>query len=306
MQQFHRRAMLTLGVGVAASTAIAGPVQMINAVGAAFKLKREAFAKPKSHPLAQARQAPIAVATLPTTRFPDASNTGVAGATVLKSSGWISVTESNTVINGLDIAGSVQVAAGLTGVVIQNCRITTGQGDYFGVHAESSATVRNCTIDGANTQEGSYGIYGSGNFVGNNICGFENGITPFSNTVVARNFIHDLYETDAGHPDGIPLHGGQSNVVIEGNTVVGRGTAEVFITNDFGPISNVEVRNNCLTGSATYAIHLDGRKANGGAIAGISITNNTLGKGQYGYIAVENALPVISGNVDATTGMPVE
>src|SRR5262245_8827072 len=125
------------------------------------------------------------------------------------------------------------------------CRITTSAHAAVQSDGSGSVTVSNCEINGLGKTAGSYAIDASGNFINNDIYGFENGISPGSNSVVKGNYIHDL---QAGGPDphydGIALHGGQSNVLIEGNTVIGRDNADVFITDDFGSISNVTVTDN--------------------------------------------------------------
>ena len=238
--------------------------------------------------------------------FPNASTTGVPSGVTLTPSGSIVVTKSGTVLSGLDINGSVYVAAGVTNVTIENCRITTSAHAAIQSDGSGSITVSNCEINGLGKTAGSYGIDASGNFINNDIYGFENGISPGSNSVVKGNYIHDLQAGGSDpHYDGIALHGGQSNVLIEGNTVIGRDNADVFITDDFGSISNVTVTDNYLGVSLSgtgpnvsypvYTVYIDGRK-DGGSITGISVTDNYVEKGLYGSIEIQSASTTVSGN----------
>jgi hypothetical protein len=59
--------------------------------------------------------------------YPDATNTGVPAGTALKPSGSIDVSDAGTVIDGLDVTGTINVVA--DDVTIQNTRVTlTGPG----------------------------------------------------------------------------------------------------------------------------------------------------------------------------------
>ncbi|BCH20829.1 right-handed parallel beta-helix repeat-containing protein [Mesorhizobium sp. L-8-3] len=231
-------------------------------------------------------------------RFPDASNTGVPDGVTLTPSGSIVVTKAGTVLKNLDIKGDIYVMA--PNVTIENCRITTSS--WQGINTNGSASglvVQNCEINGQGKMAGSYGIMGHGTFIGNNIYGFENGIglSGGSGGIVKGNFIHDLQAPGSDpHYDGIAIQGGQSNVLVEGNTVFARDTSNIFIKNDFGPISDVRVNNNYLAGDPGIMIYVDGR-ASGGPITGVSITNNYMEKGYYDYFSIDNSSPVISGNV---------
>ncbi|MGB3832115.1 MAG: right-handed parallel beta-helix repeat-containing protein, partial [Mesorhizobium sp.] len=78
--------------------------------------------------------------------------------------------------------------------------------------------------------------------------------------------------------------------------------SDIFIKNDFGPISNVTVRGNLLLGDSGYPIYVDGR-ASGGPITGVSILDNHIEKGGYGYYSVDDSRPAISSNVEFPRGL---
>ena len=235
--------------------------------------------------------------------FPTASTTGVPAGTALTAyTGPMTITQNNVVIEGKIINGSLRVTG--DNVVFKNCKITYD--GWWGIDGEGAAniTVQNCDIIGPGYGgDSNAGILGSGNFIGNDISKSENGIVLLDGASIVRgNYIHDLQDgTGDPHYDGISVQGGQNGVLIEGNTVIGRDTSDIFIKNDFGPINNVTVNHNYLSSGPVYNIYVDGR-ANGGPITNIKITNNYLEKGYYGYILVEDSSPVISGNVQYLPG----
>jgi Ca2+-binding RTX toxin-like protein len=233
---------------------------------------------------------------------PRTINAGLPSGTNLTAySGPETVTTDGTVIDGKIIDGSLRVTA--ANVVIQNCKITFDS--WWGINAADATniTIKDCTFVGPGTSGDSMtAIMGSGTFLRNDISQVENGITlQDGSSVVEGNFIHDLADGGSPHYDGIELHGGQSGVLIEGNTVLGRGTSDIFIKNDFGPISNVTVKGNFLAGDPGYNIYVDAR-ASGGSISGVSITGNIIEKGHYGYYVTDDSSPIISGNTELLQG----
>jgi len=235
--------------------------------------------------------------------FPDETNTGVPSGTSLTASGPITVTTSNTTIDAKDITGNITINPGVTNTTIQNCLITTE--DFFGIQSDGTGTVTvtNCEINGQGAVGGGYGIATEGplNVSGCNIYGFENGITCGSNSNINSNYVHGLQATGSDpHYDGIPLHGTQSNVTISGNTVIGRDNSAVYLTNDFGSISNVTVSDNYLgvepSAKPVYTVYIDGRKPGGGTITGIFLTNNQIEEGIFDWISIDDATVTVSGN----------
>lgn len=242
------------------------------------------------------------------TVYPDATNTGVpAGMTFTPHSGDLVVTTAGAVISGLDITGSVIIAA--PNVTIENCKITSTE--YATVNINTGVTgtvVQNCTINGLGAgPQGSDGIAGAGTFLNNNIYGVENGINvEGSNTVIKGNYIHDLNASggSAGHYDGIQVQGGFNNVTISQNTVLGRDTSCIIIQNAFGPMDNIVVDRNLLDGqnSAAATIYVEEKAGYSGQITNVQVTNNVLGKGYWYWDSVVNTNPVWTNNVDYATG----
>ena len=87
--------------------------------------------------------------------YPDATNTGVPSGTTLTASGSRTVTTNGQVLNGLDITGTVVVAA--DNVTIENSRITrtSGGSGTYGVTLNDGAddfTIKNSEVVGPNSQ----------------------------------------------------------------------------------------------------------------------------------------------------------
>ena len=239
----------------------------------------------------------------PIAGFPDETTAGVpAGTNLTPYDGPMTITKDGTVIDGKTISGGIVVSA--SDVVIKNSVIQYDSA--WGINAEhaNNITVQNSRIVGPGSSgDSNSGILGSGNFIGNDLSASENGITlTDGGSVVKGNYIHDLQDGGSGpHYDGISVQGGQNGVLIQGNTIVGRDTSDIFIKDDFGPINDITVNHNLLLGSPGYDVYVDGR-GGGGAITNVSITDNYVQEGFYGTYAVQNSSPTISGNVEFAKG----
>lgn len=240
--------------------------------------------------------------------YPDATNTGVPPGVILNPhNGDLIINTPGTVISGLKITGTVYINA--SNVTIKDCSITSN--GYNVVNIKSGVTgavVQNCDINGTgNGPQGQTGIGGQGTFANNNIYNVENGINvEGSNTVIKGNYIHDLNASggSAGHYDGIQAQGGFNNVVISGNTVLGRDTSCIIIQNAFGAIDNIKVDGNLLLGqnNAAATIYVEEKAGYSGQITNAQVTNNVLGKGYYYWSSIVDTAPVWTNNVDYATG----
>ncbi|MDB5536677.1 MAG: hypothetical protein JWP26_1619 [Devosia sp.] len=226
--------------------------------------------------------------------WPDATTTGVPDGVKLLPSGDIVVTKAGTVISGLNITGSVYIDA--DNVTIQNCKISSSNFAVVQIRDGSDgAIVKNCEINGLNS--GGQGITGYGTFVGNDIYGVGDGINVTGDHVLIQdNYIHDLGGTADSHFDGIQIDGGVTDIRIEHNSVINDHgqTAAVMIDDYFGHTSNVVVNNNLLTGGG-YTIYVTGLDGNG--TENVQVTNNHIGKGQWGETFFSGANPVFTGNI---------
>jgi hypothetical protein len=238
--------------------------------------------------------------------WPDASNTGVPAGTVLTNSGSITITTAGTVINALNVSGTITVLA--NNVTIKNSKVgTITIGTPGGSTMPTGVTIQDCDINGGGTTSNSQGIWGNGTFLRNDISGVENGITPYftlaAGTLIQDNYIHNLAAPGAPHYDGIQADGGFSNVIIRHNTIDNENdnTSDVMIDNYFGPISNITVDNNRLINGGSFTVYADGR-FNSNPVTGITFSNNRIISAYYGYASLQSASVTWCGNVNDATG----
>jgi len=239
--------------------------------------------------------------------FPDASNTGLpAGIVLTPYNGPFTIAANDVTIEGKEIQQSLHIRG--SNFVMKNCMLIYN--DHFGVDLEGAVnpTIQDCTLIGPGSRGRSNStILGSGTLLRNDISGAENGIVlQDGKSLVKGNYIHDLDSGSGaeGHYDGISVQGGQNDVLIEDNTIIGRDTSDIFIKNDFGNINNVRVNHNRLIGTPGFALYADGRGPKG-VITNVSVTNNHVKRGGYGYFSVDNANPTFSGNVDDANGKAI-
>lgn len=210
----------------------------------------------------------------------------------------------------MDVTGWITVNA--ANVTIRNCRVTTQYDwQWYIIQCNQPTTIEDCTLNGAGLNDGQFGIMGGGLWQRNNVYGTENPFCPGDDTIVKDNYAHD-FAAPGGDPhyDGVQMggYGNPANVMIQHNTIdlanLGQ-TGCVNLTNDDGTISDVTIDNNFFIGGS-YSIFVDDRKG-GGPITGITITNNHIRSGLYGYIATFTAQIVAKyGNVDADTGVSLD
>jgi hypothetical protein len=238
--------------------------------------------------------------------FADASSTGVPAGTKLRPSGDLTVSTAGTVVDGLDVRGTIQVEA--DNVTIRRTRI---RGDDIYViridqHARGTV-IEDVEIDGSSLR-GVNGIYGPFKRVSRvNIHHVENGVTPAfrGNSLIEDSYIHDLAGAADAHFDGVQIDGGLHDITIRRNTiVVPAQTAAVMIDNYWGPVSNIVITGNRLSGGS-YCIYSDGG-FRPDPITGVRITDNRLGGWTWGPWAFKNNDPARSGNVHDVTGERID
>jgi len=244
--------------------------------------------------------------TIDPARFgmPDATTAGVqAGVTLTAYRGPMTITTPGAVIENVIIDGTITVAA--DNVTFKNCIIRNF--DNWGILSDNADNTRveYCDIDGSgSTRTSGLGIGGGTNsaIIGCDISGMVIGIQLFGRAEVKDNYIHDLADTssnpDDRHFDGITLFGGQNGSVIEHNTISmptgSGGTAAVFIKTEFGAIDNVQVKNNLMTGDPSFTVYVESTTR---PITNVTVENNYVERGIYGYFNVVNSTPIIRNNV---------
>jgi hypothetical protein len=246
--------------------------------------------------------------------FPTAASTGVPAGTTLTSSGAITVTVAGTVIDAKNITGGVWVRA--NNVTIQRSKITVGGGQSsVGISIDAGRTGTRIVDSEIVANNGFTGVIGGGGFTAQrvNIHGFENGIEIRGSASVVDSYIvlADFRYSDGTIPHFDAVSGWSvDGVTLRHNTLTAPPdqTGAINFTNDFGPIVNVTIDNNLLTGGG-YALYLRGDSSWNSPTAGkpvrdITVTNNRFGKSQWGYASIVNAQVTLSGNTN-TSGAPI-
>lgn len=227
--------------------------------------------------------------------FPDASNTGVPAGVSLRSSGSLTITTPGTVIDGLDVNGSIDVQA--DNVTIRNSRVSTGSARYpIRVHPGVTGVLIE-HVEVSNEGGDGKGIYfnsGSGTVRYSNIHSAEDGIfITADNVTVEYNYVHTLMRNAGAHPDAIQIRGGD-NVTIRGNNLqaihpqTGVSNAAIQIGSLVGDtITNFRVTDNLMNGGR-FTINGGGR----GEVDSAVYSGNQFGRDhQYGVAGnIENSV----------------
>jgi hypothetical protein len=252
--------------------------------------------------------------------FPNAANTGVpVGTALVKYTGSYKITTAGTVLSGYTFSQMLEIDA--DNVTVKN--------SYFPVSdnaitvSGSGTVIENCEFAGETpagignptTTSTSDAIYTGGNTTvqNNNFHGYTKDVyVTSSNVNVIGNYCSHIGSTGE-HAEPIFLDGmsggTMSNVKITGNTLVcnlvpGVPVAgSIFLSNNFGPESGITISGNLMVGGG-YPVFVG---FNNTGISNISVTDNVLGVGEYGY-SYEGTLSSTdswSGNTDFLTGQMV-
>lgn len=249
--------------------------------------------------------------TLPSptsTVWPGPGNTGVPAGVKLTPVHDMVVTVAGTVLDGLDISGTLTINA--DDVTVRRCRVRGSA--YAIIRVADTArrvVIEDVTVDGMGAAAGtpnSGGIIGPATVTRCDISGVENGVVPGSGSRITATWIHDLGAPGSPHIDGIQIDGDRADIIVADCFVdmsEWDQTATVMVDNYAGGVDKVTVRGCRLLGGG-YTVYSDG-KFGGGPMTNIAFKQNRLGKGGWGYALVRDSAPVWAGNVDDATGATI-
>lgn len=236
--------------------------------------------------------------------FPDATNTGTPVGTVLtKKTGAMTVTVAGTVIDALDLTGTLNINA--NNVTVKNSHITSGP--FFGIHLAPGVTgalITDTTVTGVG--DCNVGING-GTYIAqrDNVSGCEDSFQISNGSQILDSYIHDLVFTATSHNDGIQAFSAK-NMVLRHNTILidckcspVRGNAAIFLQPTSSAITGVDVSDNLLDG-AGYTVKVE-------TSTGVVIARNVIGRHfRWGWLSQSAAAikPTLIGNVFDDTGLP--
>ena len=222
-----------------------------------------------------------------TSTTPSASNTGVpTGKTLTAYNGTLTITTPGTVVDGLDVSGTIIVKA--DNVTIKNTRVrgitsnTYTTPLIYAQNGNKNLVVQDSELIPSSPNQYQYGIIGW-NFTLDRveIAKVVDGVHIIgSNTIVRNSYIHDIraYVVNGSttHSDGIQIQVG-SNHRVTNNRIEGGYNAAIQVTQDRGDVSNLTVTSNWMSnGLCSVNIAEKGL----GPIAGVNVSTNTFGRGQ--------------------------
>jgi len=244
------------------------------------------------------------------TDWPDATNTGVPPSTRLTPiDGDLTIDTPNTVVDAKEIRGCVMVRA--PGVVIRRSRVSCAGfitiASFGGAYTGTGLLVEDTEIDCRGT---------SGTAVGDtnitvrraNIHGCENGFDVDGTVTIEDSYIHDLFNSDEAHTDGIQITPLGHDVTIRHNTIYSNSGTSAIITPRIsaGIASDILVENNLLAGGAfTLYCPQDGSGINYRVIDNHFSTVFFPTVGAFGPWTDCHDEAEVRGNVYHETGQPV-
>jgi hypothetical protein len=235
--------------------------------------------------------------------YPNASNTGPSGA--LTPSGSVTSSSNGQTIENLDITGSVTISH--DNVTLRNCRVRLHDDDGTLVMVTGAdVLIEDCEIDGL---DGSYIALGIGNGSGTiracNIHHAQDGIVAGNDLTVEDCYIHSLLSTQPDpHYDAFECNGG-SNITLEHNTLINdfAQTSAVMFNNFYSPVDNILVNDNVIVGGA-YALYVSAQFS-GGTVTDVTVSNNKMVPGTFGYFAFTSTNPTYTGNTNVYSGLAI-
>lgn len=241
--------------------------------------------------------------------LPDTSRTGVPAGTTLTPSGALSIWRAGTVVDGLDVAGCVNVRA--SDVVIRNTRIrcahpTSGVAVLLGGGAKN-LTLEGVEVDGLGVSQVCVG-WGDYTLRRVDLHGCADGARFGHRVLIEDSWVHDLASIGTLHSDALQTTSA-SDVVVRRSTLDARspagnfGNAALMLGSETGSrtVTRVLVEGNHLDGG-NYALNVRGDIN----ASGVVIRDNSFGDAtRFGPVLTPARVPLGSGNVYSATGGPV-
>lgn len=214
-------------------------------------------------------------------RFPGASSAGVPAGTALSAyTGPSTITTADTVIDGKAIDTCLRIQA--SGVVIRNSKVTCHDGGAVEVRQDEGGglLIEDSEITCAS---GPGTALQASNFTARrlNIWGCENGGSFDHDITFEDSYIHDLYEDEVTHTDGIQLFEPVSNVTIRNNTIISTpGASSAIISPQTA--ANILIEHNLLAGGG-FALYCPSDAARDVQVTGNRFSTDVWPKGgSYG------------------------
>lgn len=240
-------------------------------------------------------------------RFPDETTTGVPDGVVLKPSGSLRITKNGTVVDGLEVRGTITVQA--DNVIIRNTRVLNTGTFAIRVDGGRNLLVEDSEIDGQGRGDAAvaFSRYTLRRVHIYNVT--EGPRIAGSDVTIEDSYIHQLVQRPGDHTDAVQMVSGK-NALIRGNRIDSYnpaagslGNAAFMFGEDMGKVTNCRVEGNYFNGG-NYTINGGGAGTKG---AGCTFRDNALGR-DHRYGPAANLGPNVNwdaSNTWADTGDPV-
>lgn len=262
--------------------------------------------------------APIPRPNVPASQI-NASTTGVPSGTPLTAhSGVLKITKDGTVIDGLDIKGSIKIEA--NNVTVKNTRVR-GQGSVkIGLINVSPGKTGLKVIDSEIYNEKPHpdtnGIMGA-NFTLERVnihhVVDQVHVTELGNAQILHSWLHSNthftndpnWDGGPSHDDNIQLIGG-NNITVKSSRIEGAKNAAIMVGQNKAPIKNLKIESNIIGGGAC-SINISPKgfgsmESNGNVVAGNIFQRNQTQHLGCAVIAPNGSVPTMTSNTWADTG----
>ncbi|WP_407344419.1 hypothetical protein [Pengzhenrongella phosphoraccumulans] len=214
----------------------------------------------------------------PAVRYPDEKSTGVPAGVVLQPSGPLVITQPGAIIDGLEITGTVVVAA--DDVTIRRSRILGETGSIILKNEGRNLQVVDTEIDGRG-KGGPAVAFRDYSLLRVNIHDVAEGPRiAGGNVTISDSYVHHLVQVGDNHTDVIQAVSG-SRIVIKGNSLQAfnpdtgsLGNAAFMFGEDDNPLRDCLVEGNLMNGG-NYTVNGGGRGTTGAAC---TFKSNVFGK----------------------------
>lgn len=239
--------------------------------------------------------------------WPGPGNTGYpAGLTFSRTvSNGLVITADNTVIDGWDVRGGIQVRA--KNVIIRNSRVTMTAGGANGsgvvnINPGASATIEHTTLNGQNSTHACVWHEGTSMKVDAVDCsGVNDGIFMWAtqvgvdgagdNFTITNSWLHNFTTQAAnGHIDGIQTEGAKHGLIRHNTIDVAQDqNAAVALWNSRKSVDDVRIENNLIAGGG-FSVYVEdyspseASPAGGYSVTNVSITGNMFSTVHYGCV----------------------
>ena len=258
--------------------------------------------------------------TDPTTPSPPITVEGTAGPTTELparqtgpfTTGDISIRNPGAVIDGLRLMGTIYVAA--NNVTIRNCEITANEQSNAVIQQDpgvSGLVVQGCRINGVGLAFTGISAVNKISVQNSEITGTCDGLSVGSDFTIENSRLHSFSSTDNEcHYDGIQILGGKNGIIKHNSVILLQAqTSAIGLWTDFGDVSNVSVENN-IVGGGGYTLYLV--ESEGRHLSHIRFSNNEISQvfsktgGYWGAWYPSPALDVVErSNTRYADGSPV-